>query len=141
MRGMRVDNGDELFGGILPGVNTMGTQEEEQEKKKMQEENWKKVKKGWLAVRVGLEGENGGGFRRFTIPISYLHHPHFRRLLEAAQEAYGYRSPGPLRLPCSVDDFLHLRWLIERETHSSHHHRHHYHHHHRISSLSLHSDA
>ncbi|WOL13738.1 auxin-responsive protein SAUR32-like [Canna indica] len=83
-----------------------------------------KAKKGSLTVRVGLEEEDGedagSGFRKFVVPISYLYHPLFRRLLEAAQEVYGYHSSGPLKLPCSVDDFLHLRWLIERES-SSHH--------------------
>uniref|UniRef100_A0A1D1Z819 Auxin-induced protein 6B n=1 Tax=Anthurium amnicola TaxID=1678845 RepID=A0A1D1Z819_9ARAE len=98
----------------------------------MEEDKRTKVKKGWLAVRVGLE-DDGGGFRRFVIPISYLYHPQFEGLLRAAHEVYGYHSSGPLKLPCSVDDFLHLRWLIERESHSQHnHHQHH-------SSLSLHS--
>jgi SAUR family protein len=82
------------------------------------EEKKGKVKKGWLAVRVGA-GE-GGGFdesRRFVIPIAYLYHPQFRRLLEAARDAYGYDySAGPLRLPCSVDEFLRLRALVERDT-------------------------
>ncbi|KAF3320619.1 Auxin-responsive protein SAUR32 [Carex littledalei] len=77
-----------------------------------------KVKKGSLAVRVGLEGEDGG-FKRFVIPISYLYNPHFRRLLDSAHEVYGYNSSGPLKLPCSVDDFLHLQLLIERESHGS----------------------
>ncbi|PKA63752.1 Auxin-induced protein X10A [Apostasia shenzhenica] len=72
-----------------------------------------KVKKGWLVVAVGLGDEDSD--RRFTMPISYLQHPLFGRLLEQAHEVYGYRSSGPLRLPCTVDDFLHLRWLIERE--------------------------
>ncbi|KAK4264661.1 hypothetical protein QN277_025806 [Acacia crassicarpa] len=99
----------------------------------MQEEHNKKmkVKKGWLAVEVGLEEEEDdgehGGTRRFVIPISYLHHPLFRRLLDKAYEAYGYHSDGPLKLPCSVDDFLHLRWRIEKEP--NHHHHHHNHHH------------
>ncbi|WOL04644.1 hypothetical protein Cni_G13366 [Canna indica] len=53
-------------------------------------EKWMKVKKGSLTVRVGLEGEEGS-FRKFVIPISYLYHPLFKRLLEAALEAYGYR--------------------------------------------------
>ncbi|XP_040377143.1 auxin-responsive protein SAUR32-like [Oryza brachyantha] len=78
-----------------------------------------KVKKGWLAVRVGVEGggdEGAGGFRRFVIPIAYLYHPLFQRLLEAARDAYGYDAAGPLRLPCSVDEFLRLRSLVERET-------------------------
>lgn len=80
------------------------------------EEKRGKVKKGWLAVRVGAEGDERG-FQRFVIPIAYLYHPLFRRLLEAARDAYGYDySAGPLRLPCSVDEFLRLRALVERET-------------------------
>ncbi|XXG60893.1 hypothetical protein AAC387_Pa04g2691 [Persea americana] len=87
----------------------------------MQEEKKKtKVKKGSLAVRVGLEGEEGG-FQKFVIPISYLHHPLFKRLLEKAQDLYGFHTTGPLKLPCSVDDFLHVRWLIERESQHHHH--------------------
>ncbi|KAF0931283.1 hypothetical protein E2562_002630, partial [Oryza meyeriana var. granulata] len=80
-----------------------------------------KVKKGWLAVRVGVEGDGDDdvGFRRFVIPIAYLYHPLFRRLLEAARDAYGYDAAGPLRLPCSVDEFLRLRSLVERETHAA----------------------
>ncbi|PKU87480.1 Auxin-induced protein X10A [Dendrobium catenatum] len=91
-----------------------------------------KVKKGWLVVAVGLDSDEdagGDGFRRFAIPISYLHHPLFLRLLEAARETYGYKTAGPLRLPCSVEDFLHLRWVIDRERSSGSSH----------ASLSLHS--
>lgn len=86
-----------------------------------------KTKKGCLAVRVGLENEEGG-FKRFMIPISYLHHPLFIELLEKAQDIYGFDSSGPLKLPCSTDEFLHLRWLIERESprnHSPHNHHNH----------------
>ena len=73
-----------------------------------------KVKKGWLAVRVDEDQ------RRFSIPIAYLYHPLFRRLLEAARDTYGYDySSGPLRLPCSVDEFLRLKALVERDTPSS----------------------
>lgn len=91
----------------------------------MPEEKRSKVKKGFLAVRVGLEDEEGG-YRRFTIPISYLYHPQFKQLLEKAQEVYGYHTTGPLRLPCSVDDFLHLKWRIERETAQSRYNAHHH---------------
>ncbi|PON66588.1 Small auxin-up RNA [Parasponia andersonii] len=107
----------------------------------MQEDRKMKVKKGWLAVEVGLDDEDGG-FQRFTIPISYLYHPLFKRLLEKAQEVYGYHTAGPLRLPCSVDDFLHLRWRIEKESnqHHHHHHGHHQQHHHPLSTtLPFHS--
>ena len=79
-----------------------------------------KVKKGWLAVRVGQAEQQGDGFRRFVIPIAYLYHPLFQRLLEAARDTYGYSSAGPLWLPCSVDEFLRLRALVDRETAHSH---------------------
>ncbi|KAK6238308.1 hypothetical protein QUC31_003777 [Theobroma cacao] len=101
----------------------------------MQEDKKAKVKKGWLAVEVGLEEE--GEFQRFEIPISYLYHPLFRRLLEKAHEVYGYHTTGPLRLPCSTDDFLNLKWRIEKE--SNHHNHHHHHHHHLPLTLSFHS--
>ncbi|XP_027339498.1 auxin-induced protein 6B-like [Abrus precatorius] len=94
----------------------------------MQEEKKMKVKKGWLAVQVGLEEEEGS--ERFVIPISYLYHPLFKGLLDKAREVYGYHTDGPLKLPCSVDDFVHLRWRIEKE--STHHHHHHNHNHHRL---------
>ena len=81
------------------------------------EEKKGKVKKGWLAVRVGDEDQH-----RFVIPIAYLYHPLFRRLLEAARDTYGYHySSGPLRLPCSVDEFLRLRALVDRDTSSAAH--------------------
>ncbi|ONK75222.1 uncharacterized protein A4U43_C03F14630 [Asparagus officinalis] len=72
-----------------------------------------KVKKGMLAVLVGLEEEEG---ERFVIPIPYLRHPLFKNLLEMSGEVFGYPSSGPLRLSCSVDDFLRLRRLIDRES-------------------------
>ncbi|GMI99345.1 hypothetical protein HRI_003603800 [Hibiscus trionum] len=87
----------------------------------VEEKKREKVKKGWLAVQVGTE-EDDGGLRRFVIPISYLYHPLLKRLLEKAHEAYGYHTMGPLRLPCSADDFLNLKWRIEKE---SNHHLHH----------------
>ncbi|KAL1347023.1 hypothetical protein HN51_020544 [Arachis hypogaea] len=106
----------------------------------MQEDHNKKmkVKKGWLAVQVGLEDESseeGSTPQRFVIPISYLYHPLFKRLLDKAYEVYGYHTDGPLKLPCSVDDFLHLRWRIEKESNhhgAGSHHNHHSHHNHRL---------
>ncbi|KAJ4964118.1 hypothetical protein NE237_024057 [Protea cynaroides] len=79
-----------------------------------------KVKKGWLVVTVGLEDDEAGN-QRFVIPISYLYNPLFKRLLEKAQEVYGYQTTSPLRLPCSVEDFLHLRWRIKREPNDHQH--------------------
>ncbi|EYU43484.1 hypothetical protein MIMGU_mgv1a022296mg [Erythranthe guttata] len=86
-----------------------------------QEEKKMKVKKGWVAVQVGL-GEKikeknqdctCTEFTRFVIPISYLYNPLFQRLLDKAREVYGYHAPGPLALPCSIDDFLHIKTRIE----------------------------
>ncbi|KAK7350778.1 hypothetical protein VNO77_09721 [Canavalia gladiata] len=95
----------------------------------MQEEKKMKVKKGWLAVQVGLEDdEDGSTPQRFVIPISYLYHPLFKNLLDKAREVYGYNTDGPLKLPCSVDDFLHLRWRIQKETTPNQHHHNHNHH-------------
>jgi len=102
----------------------------EQELKKM------KVKKGWLAVEVEEESEEGGcgeGSHRFMIPISYLYHPLFKNLLDKAYEVYGYHTQGPLKLPCSVDDFLHLRWRIHKEATTTHHLHHHQPHHRQLS--------
>ncbi|KAE9608649.1 putative small auxin-up RNA [Lupinus albus] len=92
----------------------------------MQDDKKMKVKKGWLVVEVGLED---GQFQRFVIPISYLYHALFKHLLDKAYEVYGYHTNGPLKLPCSIDEFLHLRWRIEKE-HG--HYQHNHHHHHRL---------
>lgn len=73
----------------------------------------KKVKKGWVAVRV--EGDGYGTARKFMIPITHLYHPEFRKLLHKLEEIRGFCSEGPLSLPISADDFLHLRWMVERE--------------------------
>ncbi|XP_058733967.1 auxin-responsive protein SAUR32-like [Vicia villosa] len=89
-----------------------------------------KVKKGCVAVQVGSEEQGDATVtdsQRFLIPISYLYHPLFNNLLDMAYESYGYNTHGPLKLPCSVDDFLHLRWQIEKESTPHHHHHHHHH--------------
>ncbi|KAL0332625.1 UNVERIFIED_CONTAM: hypothetical protein Scaly_2164000 [Sesamum calycinum] len=77
-----------------------------------------KLKKGWVAVQVGLP-KNDPDFcslQRFSIPISYLYNPLFQRLLDKACELYGYQADGPVMLPCSVDDFHRLRCQIENIT-------------------------
>ncbi|XP_021900520.1 auxin-responsive protein SAUR32-like [Carica papaya] len=102
-----------------------------------------KVKKGWLAVQVGVEEEEDccscSGSQRFVIPISFLYHPLFNRLLDKAYEVYGYQTAGPLRLPCSVDDFLSLLRQIEKESGRGRAH-HHYNQHSR-NHLPFHSSS
>ncbi|CAO2836556.1 unnamed protein product [Amaranthus hypochondriacus] len=97
-----------------------------------------KLKKGWMVVQVGLEEEIK---QKFEIPISYLYHPLFSNLLDKAREVYGYYADGPLKLPCSVDDFLDLRWRIRKEgvNHHRYHQNQYYHplHHHLTHALSF----
>ncbi|GAB2229088.1 hypothetical protein Droror1_Dr00023223 [Drosera rotundifolia] len=98
----------------------------------MQDDNRKmKVKKGSLVVLVGLENDHDDDVKKFVIPISYIHHPLFSRLLDRARELYGYNTDGPLRLPCSAEDFTDLQWRIEKDCGrlQNHHHLGHYHYH------------
>ncbi|EYU20640.1 hypothetical protein MIMGU_mgv1a023350mg, partial [Erythranthe guttata] len=84
-----------------------------------------KWKKGWVVVQVGLSDIISNDqiqdyccdyIQRFYVPISYLYNPLFQKLLEKASEIYGYQTNGPLMLPCSVEEFLLLRWWIETVT-------------------------
>eukprot|EP01018_Ginkgo_biloba_P016688 Gb_39146 [translate_table: standard] len=67
------------------------------------------VPQGFVAIYVGEEQ------KRFVIPIVYLYHPFITRLLMEAENAFGYDPNGPLRVPCHVEDFEQLKWLIDRE--------------------------
>ncbi|EYU20635.1 hypothetical protein MIMGU_mgv1a022806mg [Erythranthe guttata] len=82
-----------------------------------------KLKRGWIVVQVGLSEIISNDqiqdyccelYKRFCIPVSYLYNPLFQTLLEKASEIYGYQTNGPLMLPCSVEEFLVLRWRIEK---------------------------
>ncbi|KAI3683561.1 hypothetical protein L1987_84069 [Smallanthus sonchifolius] len=48
--------------------------------------------------------------RRFVIPITYLRHPSFLRLLERAAEEYGFDHEGALMIPCRPSE---LEWMLE----------------------------
>lgn len=91
----------------------------------MASEKKSKLKRGWVAVQVGLADADQHlqdctmRLERFCIPISYLYNPVFQELLDRASEVYGYHVDGPLMLPCSVEDFVHLRWQIEKRTDQS----------------------
>uniref|UniRef100_A0A0D9WTT3 Uncharacterized protein n=1 Tax=Leersia perrieri TaxID=77586 RepID=A0A0D9WTT3_9ORYZ len=68
---------------------------------------WKKIatggggvpKKGSFAVYVGEE------MRRFVIPTEYLGHWAFEDLLRDAEEEFGFRHDGAIRIPCDVAAF------------------------------------
>ncbi|KAG6501330.1 hypothetical protein ZIOFF_041209 [Zingiber officinale] len=74
-----------------------------------------KIKKGWVTVEVGREEEGDKGSEKFMVPLSHLHHPLFGSLLDKAKEVYGYHSSGPLRIPCSVYEFIAVRLQIEQK--------------------------
>ncbi|KAG5543047.1 hypothetical protein RHGRI_015960 [Rhododendron griersonianum] len=61
------------------------------------------VPSGHLAVCVGASN------RRFVVRTTYLNHPAFGKLLDQAQEEYGYANSGPLAIPCDevlFEEFL-----------------------------------
>ncbi|KAG6478194.1 auxin-responsive protein SAUR32-like [Zingiber officinale] len=82
--------------------------------------------RGWMAVRVGSEGEEQ---QRFVVPVGYLNHPLFLALLRAAEEEYGFHHSGAITLPCHVEHFRRVQGIIDRDTSTSADHRHHHHHH------------
>ncbi|KAK9000393.1 hypothetical protein V6N11_080895 [Hibiscus sabdariffa] len=62
------------------------------------------VPKGHFAVYVG-EAEK----KRFVVPISFLKHPSFQKLLSEAEEEFGFNHPmSALTIPCSKEAFIDL---------------------------------
>ncbi|XAR72744.1 hypothetical protein NMG60_11019485 [Bertholletia excelsa] len=60
------------------------------------------VPKGHLAVYVGVMEK-----KRYVIPISYLKHPSFQKLLSQAEEDFGFHYPmGGLTIPCREETFI-----------------------------------
>ncbi|KAI3892833.1 hypothetical protein MKW92_036910 [Papaver armeniacum] len=70
--------------------------------------------------------------RKICDPSYVLESPRVHDSTEKAEEVYGFRQKGIIRLPCDVDEFLDVQSLIEQETMSPtwspHHHNHHQHH-------------
>ncbi|CAN8302018.1 unnamed protein product [Cochlearia groenlandica] len=79
------------------------------------------VPKGCVAIMVGHEGDEEG-LHRFVIPLMFLSHPLFLRLLKEAEEVYGFRHEGPITIPCRVDEFKHVQDIIDEETRYRHGH-------------------
>ncbi|CAA6673665.1 unnamed protein product [Spirodela intermedia] len=71
------------------------------------------IPKGCLAVMVGLEGEEK---QRFIVPVEYLSHPLFQRLLKEAEEEYGFDHKGAIAIPCCAVEFRSVQGQIDRET-------------------------
>lgn len=72
------------------------------------------VKEGHFAVIAVDDGEN----KRFVVPLSYLTHPSFSRLLEQAAEEYGFDHEGVVMVPCQpkeLERMLAEQWGEETE--------------------------
>lgn len=68
--------------------------------------------KGCMVMWVGQEGEEQ---QRFVVPVVYLNHPLFAKLLEEAEKEYGFDQKGAIVIPCGVDHFRHVQDLIDGE--------------------------
>ncbi|CAJ1968580.1 unnamed protein product [Sphenostylis stenocarpa] len=60
------------------------------------------VMEGYFAV-LATKGEET---KRFIVGLDYLSDPAFLRLLDQAQEEYGFRHQGALALPCRPHELL-----------------------------------
>lgn len=57
------------------------------------------VSEGHFVV-MAVKGEET---KRFVVELDYLTNPAFLRLLEEAEEEYGFTNKGPLQIPCPPD--------------------------------------
>lgn len=72
------------------------------------------VPAGHVAVCVGT------GCRRYVVRATYLNHPVFQKLLDRAEEEYGFTNTGPLTIPCDESVFEEiLRFLTRSESSNS----------------------
>ncbi|XP_057518651.1 auxin-responsive protein SAUR36-like [Amaranthus tricolor] len=68
-----------------------------------------RIPKGHLAVHVE---EPEGDTRRVLIPILFLNHPLFGKLLEEAENVYGFNHPGRITIPCPITEFENVQTRI-----------------------------
>ncbi|CAN0922708.1 Auxin-responsive protein SAUR32 [Linum grandiflorum] len=80
---------------------------------------------GRVAIIVGEEGEEQ---QRFVIPVIYINHPLFHRLLKVAEDEFDFHyKEGPITIPCHVEEFRNIQGLIDQDQHNHNHHHHHHH--------------
>ncbi|KAL7133461.1 hypothetical protein ABFS83_12G142700 [Erythranthe nasuta] len=58
------------------------------------------VKKGHFVVHTSENGES----RRSIVELSYLAHPGFLKLLDQAEQEFGFKQTGILAIPCRYSD-------------------------------------
>ncbi|KAI7751970.1 hypothetical protein M8C21_022066 [Ambrosia artemisiifolia] len=62
------------------------------------------IPKGYFAIYVGQQEK-----KRFVVSVSLLSKPTFQKLLQHAEEEFGYNHPmGGLTIPCSEEVFMDL---------------------------------
>ncbi|KAK6926735.1 Small auxin-up RNA [Dillenia turbinata] len=77
------------------------------------------VKEGHFAV-IAVDDINEP--KRFVVPLSYLTHPDFVRLLEQSAEVYGFDHEGALTVPCrpsELERILADRWEERHQSSST----------------------
>ncbi|KDP28782.1 hypothetical protein JCGZ_14553 [Jatropha curcas] len=67
------------------------------------------VPKGHLAVYVG---QKDGDFHRVLIPVIYINHPLFGKLLREAEQEYGFNQQGGITIPCRYSEFERVQTRI-----------------------------
>lgn len=67
---------------------------------------------GCFPVDVGKER------KRFFVGISYLNHPLIHALLQRSSEEFGMDQSGVLTIPCDVEGFQHVIWLVHSDPNS-----------------------
>ncbi|XP_010510697.1 PREDICTED: indole-3-acetic acid-induced protein ARG7-like [Camelina sativa] len=70
----------------------------------------KDVKEGHFAV-IAVDGYHEPT-QRFVVPLMFLEHPMFRKLLERAEEEYGFDHHGALMVPCQPS---HLQIILTEQ--------------------------
>ncbi|CAN8285591.1 unnamed protein product [Cochlearia groenlandica] len=70
----------------------------------------KDVKEGHFAV-IAVDGCYEPT-RRFVVPLMFLDHPMFKKLLERAEEEYGFGHEGALMVPCQPS---HLQTILTEQ--------------------------
>ncbi|KAG8643986.1 indole-3-acetic acid-induced protein ARG7 [Manihot esculenta] len=66
------------------------------------------VPSGHVAVCVGDH------CKRFIVRATYLNHPIFKKLLLQAEEEYGFKTIGPLTIPCDEAVFEEILRVVSR---------------------------
>lgn len=74
------------------------------------------VKEGQFAIVAAKSANEEHKAERFVVELRILKHPGFLKLLELAEQEYGFQQKGVLAVPCQPDELR--RILKDMEVHS-----------------------